>query len=212
MRMPPVTIALVVLNAGLLSVVGVQWVRGSQHDALLSASGPTQKIATLKFDASRASSDMEIIQTQALFHKSRKFHVAPLPIIEERAPPDYRFSGSMTIPNRPVTAILINNQTNARVKVAAGDQLDGWTVASIELGRVRVLFGDRHAEIASASASQPGGFTRSGGSQHQPATASSSPAGGVRVLSGSGNSIPTVRSTTAGASADAPRLYRPPGQ
>lgn len=212
MRVSLITGALVALDVALAAMVGIQWVLGSQHDALLSARGEVQTTSMLKLDAPQTSSDMEIVQAQALFHKSRRFYVAPAPSVVEQALPDYRLTGSMATPNRPVTAILVNNQTNARIKVTAGDQLDGWTVANVEARRVVIQSGDRSAEIAATTPARTGGLTTISNAQPQPVAVAPS-SGGVRVLSGSGGMPSAPRPANSAASESvAPRLYRPPGR
>lgn len=209
-RWPVTTIALVLLNAGLLATIGWQLVKGSEADALLQTQARKSAIAPLLIDAPRTQADLSVIQNQVVFYPSRSFYVAPVVTVEVQ-PPDYRFAGSMSLPNAPITATLIHNQTGARTKVAVGEQLDGWLVAEIGGRRVLVRLGERSVEIGSSAGPRAGAIAIVA---NQPP--SSLPSGIVRVPVGT----PAPRAAGAAGRPVQPnapvgntgsRLYRPPG-
>lgn len=208
-RWPVTTIVLALLNAWLLAAIGWQLARGSQTDVLLQTQARQNAVAPLRIDMPRVPVDLNAIQSQVVFYPSRSFYVAPV-VAVQTPPPDYRFAGSMSLPNAPVTATLIHNQTGARTKVAVGEQLDGWLVAEIGARRVLVQLGERSAEIVSAAGPRAGAVAIVA---NQPP--SSLPSGIVRVPVGT----PAPRAADAAGRPAQPapvgntgsRLYRPPG-
>jgi hypothetical protein len=208
MRLTLSTIVLTGLNAVLFGALAVQLTRGSQRDALLESAVPQAPIAPRKFDMPSAMVNLDSVQSRAVFYKSRNFYVAPASPVVEQPPPDYRLTGSMSFPNRPLTALLMHNQTHARVKVVSGDQLDGWTVSDVGPRRVVVQLGERSAEIGSAAVSRSPGVTIV--SNGQTAIPSSPSTGIVRVPAGTGATRPTALPPPGASSNEKPRLYRPP--
>ncbi|HEY7641632.1 MAG TPA: hypothetical protein VH814_18020 [Steroidobacteraceae bacterium] len=212
MRLPLFTVLLAVANVALACVVVVQLFGTTRLADEVKAAAQRAHPATVPDVPTVVTpASFEGLQTQAVFHKSRSFYVAPAAPAVEQPPPDYRMVGLMALPNRPPSAVLLNNQSNARVRVATGDQLDGWNVADVNARRVVVQLGERTAEITSTSrAPNSGGVVITPGSQ---ASMTASP-GMVRVL----GTTPAVQSpasvparTTPSVDA-APRLYRPPSQ
>lgn len=179
MQLPLVTVLLAALNVALASAIAMRVFGEPSIDERVRAAGAAQTVeAVEEVPSALAPASFDTLQSEAVFHKSRSFHVEQPPSLQE-APPNYRLAGVMAMPNRPPAAVLLNNQSNARVRVAAGDQLDGWSVAEVSAKRVLLQLGDRTAEIS--------------------ATTSAGSSGMVRVLGNARASQPT----------EAPRLYRP---
>lgn len=211
MRLPLFTVLLAVLNVSLAWTIGVQLLGEQRLDEQVKAAAAAAKMpAAPELPALLAPASFDALQSQAVFHKSRSFYVAP-PATVQQPTPDYRMVGLMAMPNRPPSAVLMNNQSNARVRVAVGDQLDGWTVAEVTARKVVIQLGDRTVEIDSASRGAPGGMVAVPGSQVSTAGAP----GMVRVLGAPAASGPVsapaqpLPNSTADS---APRLYRPPSQ
>jgi hypothetical protein len=114
--------------------------------------------------------------------------------------------GLMAVPNRPPSAVLLHNQSKVRVRVAAGDQLEGWTVADVSAKRVIVQLADRTSEISSAIPAPTGGIVVT---PSNPPSAAAASSGMVHVLGAPPGGTPPRANVTVDA---APRLYRPPSQ
>lgn len=211
-RLPLITVA--VVNVAAASLVAVQLWNGSQRDQLAGAESMQIPVAGAVHELP-AATIFDAVQAQAVFHKSRSFYVAPQAPVVQQPAPDYRYAGSMSIPNRPASAVLTHNQTSARMKVAVGDQLEGWTVADVRPGKVVVQLGDRMAEITATARGQAGGtasgITMTSGMQlmNIQSAAPAPSAGMVRVL-GTPGASPGIAPRANAASNEAPRLYRPP--
>jgi hypothetical protein len=210
-RLPLVTVLLAALNALLAWAIAVQLLGEPRlGEQVRIAAAAAKAPAVPEAPAALAPLSFDGLQSQAVFHKSRSFYVAPPPMVQQPTP-DYRMVGLMALPNRPPSAVLLNNQSNARIKVAVGDQLEGWNVAEVTARKVVIQLGDRTAEINSASRGGSGGRVVVPGSQ---ASTAASP-GMVRVLGAP--AAPAQASAPAqprpNSPADsAPRLYRPPSQ
>lgn len=209
MRLPLFTVLLAVLNIVLAWAIGVQLLGGPRlEDQVKAAAAAAKTPAAPESPVALAPASFDGLQSQAVFHKSRSFYVAPASPAAQQPPPDYRMVGLMALPNRPPSAVLLNNQSNARLRVAVGDQLDGWSVAEVSAKRVLLQLGERTAEINSASRAAPGGMVITPGSQ---ASTTASP-GVVRVL-GTTTAQPAAAPAQPPpntAADSAPRLYRPP--
>jgi len=210
-RLPLFTVLLAALNVALACAVGVQlFGTPSLDDEIKVAAQRARPLTVPDLPNAVASMSFERLQSQAVFHRSRSFYIAPAAPAVLEPPPDYRMVGLMAMPNRPPSAVLLNNQSNARVRVAAGDQLDGWNVTDVSTKRVVLQLGDRTAEITSTTRAASGGVVITPGSQ---ASATASP-GMVRVLGNApGAPQPTAAPARTTSPVDAaPRLYRPPSQ
>ena len=211
MRFPLFTILLALLNVMLAWAIGEQLLGEPGLDKQVKVAAAAAKMpAAPELPALLAPASFDGLQAQAVFHKSRSFYVAPPPTVQEPTP-DYRMVGLMALPNRPPSAVLMSNQSNARIKVAVGDQLEGWNVAEVSAKKVVIQLGDRTIEISSASRGTSGGMVAVPGSQ---ASTSGSP-GMTRVLEvpvapGQGPAPAQPRPNSTADSA--PRLYRPPSQ
>lgn len=158
MRLPLNTICLAVVNLLLLVLIGERLVQGTGVDAISNAVREPTALQVVRLDAPPPR-DLSGVQAQALFYRTRAFYVAPVTPVLEQPPPDYRFAGSMTIPNQSPTALLVHNQTNARIKVAAGNTLEGWSVAQVGPRSIVITQGHRTLEITMANRGQGGGMT-----------------------------------------------------
>lgn len=208
MRLPLPTIALAVLNGAALIALVTLALQGTQRDELLQAQSLQSTKAPASLEVPPASVQFESIRDAAIFHQARSFYVAPAAATFEQPPPDYRLTGSMSVPSRPLTALLLHNQSKERVKVIAGDQLEGWTVIAVEARQVTIQLGERREQIGSAAAPSNGVTIVA---QDRP-KAFLPASGVVRVPAGTAASAnESVAEPPAAASiSDKPRLYRPP--
>jgi len=131
--------------------------------------------------------DFSAIQRGALFYASRTFYVPPA-IPPMQPPPDYQLAGTLLVPQQPAAAMLVQPRTGKRAKVRAGDDLEGWTVASVEPNVISLRHGDQQIEIRAARAQVLGmqrvalpaqGPSVTGGASDQSRPAFS---GGIRLL------------------------------
>jgi hypothetical protein len=211
-KVPLFTVLLAALNVTFAWAVGAQLIgTPSLREQVKAAAATATQPAVPKVPAPLAPTSFDGLQAQAVFHKSRSFYVAPASPSLQQPAPDYRMVGLMAMPKRPPSAVLLHNQSNVRVRVAAGDQLDGWSVAEVNAKRVVVQLGERTAEINSATRVLTGGIVVT--SSNQPSSTSASP-GMVRVLgtpsvAPSAPPAPPPANVTVDA---ATRLYRPPTQ
>jgi hypothetical protein len=206
---PLITVVLAALNVALGWAIGAQLIGApSLRDQVKAAAATAAAPAVPKLPSPLAPTSFDGLQSQAVFHKSRSFYVAPASPSLQQPAPDYRMVGLMAVPNRPPSAVLLHNQSNVRVRVAAGDQLDGWSVAEVSAKRVVVQLGERTAEINSATRAATGGIVVT--SSNQPSPTAASP-GMVRVLGAPPSAARTPPRTDVTVEA-ATRLYRPPSQ
>jgi hypothetical protein len=209
-NVPLVTVVLAVLNVAFIWLIGAQLIGAPSLREEVKAAAATAAAPVIpQLPASLVPASFDGLQAEAVFHKSRSFYVAPASPAAQLPPPDYRMVGLMAVPNRPPSAVLLHNQSNTRIRVAAGDQLDGWSVSEVSAKRVVVQLGERTAEINSSTRATVGGIVVTSSNQASPPTASP---GMVRVLAapaGTSPAPPPRANVTVDA---APRLYRPPSQ
>jgi len=210
-RFPLFTVLLAVLNVALAWAIGVQLLGAPRIGEQVQAAAATATAPALpELPAARMPASFDGLQAQAVFHKSRSFYLAPASPIAQQPPPDYRMVGLMALPNRPPSAVLLNNQSNVRVRVTVGDQVEGWSVVEVSARSVVVQLGERTAEINSAARLTAGGLVSTPGSQ---VSATVAAPGMVRVLGAPATSTQTAAPARTNPPADsAPRLYRPPSQ
>lgn len=201
-RASPTTLLLAAINLALMAAVGWRLTEGSQREELLRADEPAIDLAALDLSASMPL-DVQSLQTQAIFYRSRSFYIAPVAPVVEQPVPAVRLAGSMAIPNQSPAAVLVNLQSGARTKVHVGDQIEGWTVSAIEPRRVVLELGARREEITNVSGAASSGMTTVSAPVAAP-TAST----GIKVLSGGSAGPGTVPAPVPVSGA--PRLYRPP--
>src|SRR5712671_477523 len=122
------TVTLAALNLVFLATLVAVLAGGTETKAILTASGKQAASTPLDIQVPAETANLDVIQTQALFHASRTFYVPPDPaaVAVNVAPPDYRIVGAMSLPNKPTIAFLVHSQSGARSKVQKGDTLDGW--------------------------------------------------------------------------------------
>jgi len=176
-RLPLVTVSLVLVNVFLGAVLGLRVYEGSQRKALsvVDAANPDVSFDVIDLPAAAV---IDSIQGRAIFHKTRSFYVAPPPQISVLPPPDYRLVGAMSIPGKQ-SATLLQPATGARTRVGVGDQLAGWTVIHIESTKVTIQSGERTVDITSGARTQGAGVTMIGASA---SNVSPSPSNGVRII------------------------------
>lgn len=198
---------LIVLNGSLMTAISWRLLKGSELDQLIHTEATSADMTFAAIDAPSVSTFDEILP-RAIFHQSRSFYVPPPPEIAQAPPPAYRLAGSMTIAGKQ-SAVLLNSQTGSRLRVSAGDQVEGWTVAAIVPGKVTLQFGERVADITPGVRAQGGGVTMVGthaGVTPAPTT------NGVRIL----GHAPGAASRSQAVSNDPlnhrPPVYRPPQQ
>jgi hypothetical protein len=212
MRIPLPTLLLLGINIALAAAVGARLLHGSEKQSLLNAQPISSTGAPLQVDVPLLQSDLESIQAKAVFYTSRNFYVAPPPTLALRAPPDFRVTGSMAIPNKPLTVQLTHNQSGARASVGVGSDLEGWSVIKVSPQNITVQLDGRTIEIGAGAAAGANGMTLvRGGAAATNIPTPASGSGMVRVLSGEGrsNAAPPTQSAPPPAS-DPPRIYRPP--
>lgn len=181
-RLPLVTLALAATN-GLLAVA-LMWrlLTGSAVAEIEQVTpGPTQ--VTPHSWAPPPRIPLDNLTALAVFHKSRNFYVAPPPPVNVQPPPDYRLVGSMTFPGRPASAVLAHAQTGTRARVAVGDVLEGWSIASVTSKVVTLQLDGRSASIVASGGAQGSGLTMVSGAMNVPAAST----GSVRVLGNANN-------------------------
>jgi hypothetical protein len=146
----PLTIALFAINAGLLTLTIWRISVGTQTKLLLATAPKPVVITKMEFAAGGEKPALVLIQGQPLFHASRHFFVPLDPAATSVTPPipDCRLVGTFVIPGKPDVALLTYNTSGASMKVRPGDELDGWTVKSVERTRVVISFGDHESQIS----------------------------------------------------------------
>lgn len=181
-RLPLVTLVLAVTNG--LVAVALTW--------RLLAGSAIAEIELIEPEPSQAAPHswtppprvpVDNLTSLAVFHKSRSFYVPPPPPVNVQPPPDYRLVGSMTFPGRPASAVLAHAQSGTRARVAVGDVLEGWTVASVTSKIVTLQLDGRSASIVASGAAQGSGLTMVSGAMNVPSASTSS----VRVLGNANN-------------------------
>jgi hypothetical protein len=219
---------LVAVNVILVGSLLALAINGTQADAILATAGKENNTTAIDIQVPTVASNLDVIQSQPIFHITRSFYVPPDPttVVVQTPPPDYRLVGVMTLPNRPINAFLVNGQTGVRSRVQKGDTLEGWTVEDVSNQRVALSLDGRHAEIGTAklspgapgmqvAGSQPGAMMPTLPIVPMLPTAQ----GGLRILSagpGRVNSAQGLSNSTPSRLPPAPpggvgaRLYRPP--
>lgn len=200
-KLPLSMLLLILLNGGLLATLGWRLVEGSGRDDLLVTAARESNVTFGAVDAPVAGA-VDSIKPRAIFHQSRSFYVAPPPQTVEQPPPAYRLAGSMTVAGKQ-SAVLVALQSGTRTRVLVGDEVEGWTVAAIQAGKVILQSGGRATEITAAGKVQAGVTVVGAQASTMPA-----PVNGVRVLGNS--SVSNSSSRPSDPLNQAPRLYRPP--
>lgn len=201
----PLGLALLVTELVLLMLLGRTTWEGTDVNRLLATPPRRQTVPSAALEPPTRLRSFESIQESSLFYASRHFLVPPASDLAALPKPDYRLTGTFIVPNRPAVAIL-SAPSGASRKVAAGDLLDGWTVASVEAKGVELRHGSETYELANAPL-KPGGGLQAVSSTAAPENSAST--SGVRQLGSGGIS----RVHLAAASHQprlAPRLYHAP--
>jgi hypothetical protein len=152
----PVTLALFLLNIGVVVALVPHVLRGTQVAALLATAPDTFDIPSEGLRVPDRQLNVDSLDARPLFHATRRMFVAvqaPSPP-PARSTPDYRLRGTIVIPARPTVAILVNSTSGVLLKVTAGDAVDDWVVETVEAGRVILRHGQETFEVVTASPSQ----------------------------------------------------------
>jgi len=86
---------------------------------------------------------------QPIFQQDRKY--TPPPKVDNTVvltpPPDFVVTGFLGIPGRPGKAFLRERTGSRTMTVAVGDNVDGWTVASVAARQVNLRQGERSVDL-----------------------------------------------------------------
>ena len=208
----------------LAALIATRLVGGTQTAALLATPARPAIVPATSLDAPAIENHLEPLRDRALFYASRAFYVPPraptLPSVPPR--PSYELAGTFIIPRKPSVAFLRPGASGGVPrKVKAGDDVDGWTVESVEASRVLLRFQDERAEIQRAApAGASHGLIVKAPFERAPAQGAAVVADGtvglpvraaapVRPL-GRGGSAPVIRDASLADSRVEPRPYVPP--
>lgn len=215
LQLPVPTLLLGALNIAIGAGVLLLVFGGTRAAELLAT--PGKPPAALKIELANAppQADLAAIQAQPLMHSTRAFYVPPPPNAAPVAPPlpEYRLAGSFISPNKPAVALLANPNGTTR-RVHKGDDVDGWSVQSIEGKRVVLRWQEQTREIGVPAAPMSSGLRRMPIQRSRVASSTGTTislgAGGTSPASGSGTQYSGAPSQYGGAPIDRPRVYRPP--
>lgn len=212
-----------IVLAGML-VLAVGWLvvrlREGTAIASLLATGSVAPAWT-KADLSLPGSgpDLAGLRDRPLMYATRSPYVPPPPdnTVLLPPPPGYRLAGAMIVPGKPARALLAPISDAGTMRwVKPGDDMDGWTVLTVEMNRVVLLLGEQEAQITK-SEQTPQALTLARapvGSRGIPnaGTTLSAPGGSGEGLLLSASGSPSGPSLPRGKAAllNQPRLYRPP--
>jgi len=201
-KLPMSTIALALLNAGLIALTIEVWrigqdnVHAPQNLSTRSLSLPNLSV----LDAPpMAVVDGATIRDNAVFHSRRSFYEAPTPS-QAVAAPDYDFAGTMGLPQGKRVAFVKKKADQSNRTLHVGDDLDGWRVESIDITNMVVEHDGQRYELKSAVATPGLGLVRGNAG---PRVAQST----LHVLGAQGTA---ARVQPPHGSADSVRTYRPP--
>ncbi len=202
------TVTLAVLNLIVMGMLIYKIWQGTQVRGLLATPPRSFAVPQLDTDAPVTTTHLASLQNEPLFYTSRHVYTPPPPSAAPATPPrpDYRLVGTFIIPAKPTVALLANTSGASR-KVKAGDDLDGWTVQTVEGGRIVLQFDTTTVEISGTSK------TIAAGIRSAPISRPSQdmPVSGIRTI---GNGGPAASASSAGYSTaisnSNSRLYRPP--
>lgn len=196
------TIALVLLNGGLLALVVFAWRDGQKRvrepaDVVAASISPPDLKA---LQATRLQNiDIVAIRDQAVFHSRRLFYQPPPPsrVIPT---PDYDLAGTMGLPQGRRVAFVKKKSDQSSRTLHVGDDLEGWHVQLIELTRVVMVRDAERCELKSGNGQSGVGLIRGAPIARVVNSA-------TRVLDGRG----AARSAASIPSAsDQARIYQPP--
>ena len=201
------TTLMLLMGAIALAVICVSllW-RGTQTNALLSTMPKPVAMPELATQfPSTTTTDFATVRLRAVFYASRGYYIAPPPsAIEPPLPkPNYRLTGTLTMPNKPMVALLLQEDTKVTSKVAVGDTLDIWQIKNIEANRVVLQHGTQIEALLK------GGLGSSAGLTIQSLSRSPNAAvviGHVQLGQGGVSGVQVMSAATA----NRPRFYRPP--
>ncbi|MFL6600215.1 MAG: hypothetical protein ACJ8R9_02705 [Steroidobacteraceae bacterium] len=220
MKFPPIRIswricALALVNAVLLTAIGLHLWEGTQTDRILHIPAHQVKVPVLRRDLPALYSDFTGVRDRTPFYANRRFYVLPS---KSNSPPpavpNYVFGGAVIRPHGAAVALLNNPTNGSTLRVIAGKDLDRWHVEAVEASRVVLRYEDQRAEITrvakKTSESEPtGGVSRARVTRGNPAQ----PGGGARVL-GNGQTVSRAPQAAANlpplAGSGSESIYIPP--
>ena len=131
------TYVLALLAVSLLVLTFVQGWRGSSTGSILRV--PPRKIGVPSLpNALNLPNNFQIIRDHALFYATRKFY-SPAPAMPPTMRAElssYQVIGTMLVPHGAAIAFLQTGAGSTTTKVSPGDHLGGWTVISVQSGKV----------------------------------------------------------------------------
>ncbi len=211
---PPLTVLLAGVNVCVFGLLLYTAWTGTETSNLLATPPKPFPPPALKLHPPAPEAALTALQETPLFYASRHFYTPPPPSALPPTPPkpDYRLVGTFVIPSKPTVALLANSSGVSR-KVKSGDDLEGWTVQTVESGRVVLQYETQTFEISSNNKSGNTGMRvapLSRTAQLAP-LGDAHPAGGIRALGGPVIEHSLARGTNPTASPPL-RFYRPPPQ
>jgi len=195
MKFPPIrmswrTTALVLVNALLLTTVGMSLWKGTDTDRILHVTAHQVKVPMLRVELPALYADFTGLADRTPFYATRRLYVLPAKPKDPPPPiPKYLFGGAVIRPHGPGVALLNDPINGSALRVVAGKDLEGWRVESVEASRVVLSYEDQHAEITGATKQASPSVTAEGMSRTPVTRSNRGPrGGGVRVL-GNGQTV-----------------------
>jgi len=156
------------------------------------------------------SVDVAGLRDQALFYASRSFY-SPPPRPTEIAPPPFELAGTMRLPNGKRLAFVKGQSDQRQRTLHVGDDLEGWTVQSIEPERIALLRDEQVVSLTRTRSPISSGLIRAANSPKAVQT-------GIRILGvasrgdtfGRASVTPDRASNGAVYVSAQPRTFRPP--
>jgi hypothetical protein len=136
---------IIVLSA--LGWTAARLIQGSSVQSLPDSSARKLSWAKSDFSIPGRALDLTEIRDRPLMYATRALYVAPpSPQLPSAPPPSYRLVGTLVVPGKPALALLMPPAGSAR-RIKVGDELDGWKVRGIDVGRVVLELGVQRIEL-----------------------------------------------------------------
>ena len=128
--------------------------RDADVSAIPAPAGLVTPVASLKLqteDASQADLDTVYasIIARPIFHEDRKYTPPPpeKPPLPTLPPPDYVFSGFMSIPGSVSRGYLLDRSQSRSITVSVGQNVGGWIVERMDGKSIKLVQGTQSAEV-----------------------------------------------------------------
>jgi hypothetical protein len=170
---------LVCVNAVALGACVVRLLEGSRAQTILAQEPLPMQPPEPVHETVAPLVDLAVIQSAAVFYEARSFYTPPV-VPAVQPPPDYRLAGTLVLPGRAAVAMLVQGSSGARRNVREGEELDGWTVTSIQRQLVKLRHAEQEFELRPATHASAMGIQRmplSGAAQVTPPASR-----GIRML------------------------------